>query len=101
MCGCMCVVLINLLKTHSKIALRFVAHKNHVLYCIHKSMRGAELPRHLLHRNVGEEIILHPRMGGHCVVPHNGPACYSAKVVENGPACYSAWMRIVVVVLLR
>jgi hypothetical protein len=36
---------IDLLKTHSKIALRFVAHKN--LYCIHKSMHGAELPRHL------------------------------------------------------
>ncbi len=50
-------------------------------------MRGAELPRYLPHRNVGRaEIILHPRMGGHCVVPHNGPAYPGAKVVENGPA---------------
>ena len=50
-------------------------------------MRGAELPRHLPHRNVGRaEIILHPRMGGHCVVPRNGPAYLGAKVVENGPA---------------
>ncbi len=29
---CLFGILINLLKTHSKIALRFVAHKNHVLY---------------------------------------------------------------------
>ena len=29
---CLYGILINLLKTHSKIALRFVAHKNHVLY---------------------------------------------------------------------
>ena len=58
-----------------------------IMYCIHKSMRGAELPRHLPHRNVGRaEIILHPRMGGHCVVPRNGPAYLGAKVVENGPA---------------
>jgi len=57
------------------------------MYRIHKSMRGAELPRHLPHRNVGRaEIILHPRMGGHCVVPRNGPAYLGAKVVENGPA---------------
>ena len=57
------------------------------MYCINKSMRGAELPRHLPHRNVGRaEIILHPRMGGHCVVPRNGPAYLGAKVVENGPA---------------
>ena len=58
-----------------------------IMYCIHKSMRGAELLRHLPHRNVGRaEIILHPRMGGHCVVPRNGPAYLGAKVVENGPA---------------
>ena len=25
-------------------------------------------------------------MGGHCVVPRNGPAYLGAKVVENGPA---------------
>ncbi len=57
------------------------------MYCIRKSMHGAELPRHLPHRNVGRaEIILHPRMGGHCVVPRNGPAYLVAKVVENGPA---------------
>jgi hypothetical protein len=57
------------------------------MYCIHKSMRGAKLPRHLPHRNVGRaEIILHPRMGGHCVVPRNGPAYLGAKVIENGPA---------------
>ncbi len=58
------------------------------MYCIHKrSMRGAKLPRQLPHRNVGRaEIILHPRMGGHCVVPRNGPAYLGAKVVENEPA---------------
>ena len=33
-----------------------------------------------------EGIILHPRMGGHCVVPRNGTAYLGAKVVENGPA---------------
>ncbi len=32
------------------------------------------------------EIILHPRMGGHCVVPRNGPAYLGLKVVEDGPA---------------
>ncbi len=58
-----------------------------IMYCIHKSMRGAELPRHLPHRYVGRaEIILHSRMGGHCVVPRNGPAYLGTKVVENGPA---------------
>ncbi len=57
------------------------------MYCIHKSIYGAKLPRHLPHRNVGRaEIILHPRMGGHCVVPRNGPAYLGAKVVENEPA---------------
>jgi hypothetical protein len=50
-------------------------------------MRGAELLRHLPHRNVGRaEIILHPRMGGHCVVPRNGPAYLGTIVVEDGPA---------------
>ncbi len=59
-----------------------------VMYCIHKrSMRRAKLPRHLPHRNVGRaEIILHLCMGGHCVVPRNGPAYLGAKVVENEPA---------------
>ncbi len=58
-----------------------------IMYCIHKGMHRAKLPRHLPHRNVGRaEIILHPRMGGHCVVPRNGPAYLGAKVVENGPA---------------
>ena len=58
------------------------------MYCIYKSMRGAELPRRLPHRNVGRaEIILHPRMGGHCVVPrNNGPAYLGTKVVKDGPA---------------
>ncbi len=35
---------------------------------------------------VRAEIILHPRMDGHSVVPRNGPAYLDAKVVENGPA---------------
>ena len=57
------------------------------MYCIHKSMRGAELPRRLPHRDVGRvEIILHPRMGGHCVVPRNGPAYLGTNVVKDGPA---------------
>ena len=58
------------------------------MYCIHKSMRGAELPRRLPHRNVGvgAEIILHPRMGGHCVAPRNGPAYLGTKVVKDGLA---------------
>ena len=58
------------------------------MYCIHKSMHGAELPRHLPHRNVGRaaEIILHPRVGGHCVVPRNDPAYLGAIMVEDGPA---------------
>ena len=55
------------------------------MYCKHKSMRGAELPRRLPHRDVGRvEIILHPRMGGQCVVPRNGPAYLGTKVVEDG-----------------
>ena len=30
-------------------------------------MCGAELPRRLPHQNMGRaEILLHPRMGGHC-----------------------------------
>ena len=33
------------------------------------------------------EIILHPRMGGHCVVTRNGPAYYlGTEMVEDGPA---------------
>jgi hypothetical protein len=49
-------------------------------------MRGAELPRRLPNRDVGRaEIILHPRMGGHCVVPRNGPAYLGTKVVKDGP----------------
>ena len=59
------------------------------MYCIHKSMRGEELSRRLPHhRNVERaEIILHPRMGGHCVVPHNnGPAYLGTEMVEDGPA---------------
>ena len=57
------------------------------MYCIHKSMHGTELPRRLPHRGVGRaEIVLHPRMGGHCVVPRNGPAYLGTKVVKYGPA---------------
>jgi hypothetical protein len=57
------------------------------MYCIHKSMRGVELPRRLPHRNVERaEIILHPCMGGHCVVPRNDPAYLGTKVVKDGPA---------------
>ncbi len=45
------------------------------------------MPRRLPHRDVGRaEIILHPRMGGHCVVPRNGPAYLGTIVVEDGPA---------------
>ena len=45
------------------------------------------VPRRLPHRNVGKvEIILHPRMGCHCVVPRNGPVYLGTKGVEDGPA---------------
>ena len=55
------------------------------MYCMYKSMRGAELLRHLPHQNVGRaEIILHPR---HCIVPRNVPGYYlRTKVVDDGPA---------------
>ena len=32
------------------------------------------------------EIILYPRMGGHCVVTRNIPTDLSTKMVENPPA---------------
>ena len=51
---------------------------------------GAELPHASpTYRNVGrgaEIIILHSRMGGHCVVTHNDPAYLGAEMVEDGPA---------------
>ena len=54
------------------------------MYSIHKSMRGALLPRPLCHQNVGRaEIILHSR---HCVVLRNVPGYLGTKVVEDGPA---------------
>ena len=47
-------------------------------------MHGAVLARSLPHRDVGEEeIILHPRMGDHCVVTRNGPTDLSTKMVED------------------
>jgi hypothetical protein len=85
-CVCVCEILINLLKKTLQKQHYGLLHTK-IMYCMHKSMRGAELLRHLPHRNVGRaEIILHPRMGGHCVVPRNCPAYLGAKVVENGPA---------------
>ena len=39
------------------------------------------------YRNVGRaEIILHSRIGGYCVVTHNGPAYLGTEMVEDGPA---------------
>ena len=58
------------------------------MYCIHKNMRGAELPRNLSHRDVrGAGVVLNPCMGGHHrIVTGNGTADLTTKGVQDGAA---------------
>ena len=45
------------------------------MYCIHKNIHEAELPRRLPHRDVrGAGVVLNPCMGGHHIVTCNGTA---------------------------
>jgi hypothetical protein len=85
----MCVygILINLLKTHCKNSITVCYTQKSCVVYIKACLEQNYPARHLPQRNVGRaKIILHPRMGGHCVVPRNGPAYLGTIMVEDGPA---------------
>ena len=58
------------------------------MYCIHKNIHEAELPRRLPHRDVREAgVVLNPCMGDHHIVTCNGTADdLTTKGVQDGAA---------------